>query len=504
MRSKRSKFTALAICGLFAALCAITAVLDTDTGGVGPCVAIVVAGVPSAELLKKRKKCIEDARAIVTNAKSDERDMTAEEQQTFDTLMTDAEAYKTEVDKREADRTAAENRERQLAEHEEDIGRLQNHGFDLNNVRGSAAGRDAGGLPTLEDHATAVQGWFAAQANRSDVCVTDEQQAAARRCGMNLLAHDLILNLDTDPETFRMRAQQRRIARALSTTTGADGGVLVGSDFATRLEEAMLWYGPMLQTSEILRTADGRPMPWGTMNDTGTEGRQLGEEKAVAASTIPFEKSVWQAYKFTSDEILVSYELLRDNAVNLVNRISQSLGMRLGRAVNTKATTGSGAATLFGIVNEAVVGKTAAATNAITFPELKALFYSVDQAYRDQPGVGWMMHNEIIRIIASIVDGDGKFLWEPSVQVGTPDILEGKPVMANNAMASTLAANAEPVIFGDLSAYKIRQVGQVRMYRLQERHRENDQDAFLGFTEVDGKLLDAGTNPVKKMKMAAS
>jgi hypothetical protein len=43
----------------------------------------------------------------------------------------------------------------------------------------------------------------------------------------------------------------------------------------------------------------------------------------------------------------------------------------------------------------------------------------------------------------------------------------------------------------------------MRFYRLVERHRENDQDAFLTFARRDGNLLDAGGNPIKKLRMAA-
>jgi HK97 family phage major capsid protein len=55
------------------------------------------------------------------------------------------------------------------------------------------------------------------------------------------------------------------------------------------------------------------------------------------------------------------------------------------------------------------------------------------------------------------------------------------------------------MLFGNLKKYKVRQVREIRMYRLQERYRDNDQDGFVAFGRQDGNLLDAGTAPVKKL-----
>ena len=58
------------------------------------------------------------------------------------------------------------------------------------------------------------------------------------------------------------------------------------------------------------------------------------------------------------------------------------------------------------------------------------------------------------------------------------------------------------IVFGDLSKYKIRTVNQMRFYRLEERYRDKDQDGFIAFCREDGGLLNAGTDPVKRLTMA--
>jgi HK97 family phage major capsid protein len=60
-----------------------------------------------------------------------------------------------------------------------------------------------------------------------------------------------------------------------------------------------------------------------------------------------------------------------------------------------------------------------------------------------------------------------------------------------------MAANAKSILFGRLDKYKLRLVKQATLLRLVERYADNLQVAFLLFARADGRLLDAGTNPVK-------
>ena len=89
------------------------------------------------------------------------------------------------------------------------------------------------------------------------------------------------------------------------------------------------------------------------------------------------------------------------------------------------------------------------------------------------------------------------------MQAGVPDRLYGRRVVVNQDVAD-IAAGSLPAIFGDLSLYKIRDVRSVRLRRLVERYADYDQQGFVAFSRHDGNLLNAGTNPVKLLKMAAS
>jgi HK97 family phage major capsid protein len=74
----------------------------------------------------------------------------------------------------------------------------------------------------------------------------------------------------------------------------------------------------------------------------------------------------------------------------------------------------------------------------------------------------------------------------------------------NPHMASSLAASADVLLFGNLTKYIIRDTGKIRVRKLIERFAEFDQSGFIAFMSTDGGLQDAGTHPVKKLQMAAS
>jgi HK97 family phage major capsid protein len=211
----------------------------------------------------------------------------------------------------------------------------------------------------------------------------------------------------------------------------------------------------------------------------------------------------WGAYKYTSDTILVPFELLEDTPFNLPQILGEMMGERIGRITNRRFTTGTGSGQPQGLITAAATGVTAAATNAITEQNLVQLVHSVDPAYRG--GAGFMMHDNTVLAVRLLRDSNGQPVWQSVYNSGVPDMLLGYPITVNQHMAHVSSGAASKVMaFGQLSKYKIRRVNQIRMYRLEERYREKDQDGFVAFVREDGGLLDAGTDPVKLLVLAAS
>jgi len=369
--------------------------------------------------------------------------------------------------------------------------------IDLQKEQRTAENEISGGLPGTQSEirAKAVNGWLRRQAGAT---VSDEEMRACMASGIDPNAKELTLECRSGAEY----AQMQREARAQSAVNGGQGGYLTGTDQSMmgQIEVARLLFGSVRQVAEIIRTTTGSPLPWPTVDDTSNTGAAIGENSGANTTDISVGQQTWYAHKQTSNFVKVPFELFRDSMVNLESFIGSLLGERLGRREETLFTTGTGAGEPYGIVNGSVAGKTTASATAVTFDEIYDLINSVDPAY--QVNAGFMLHSGILNAVRKLKDGQGQYLWQPSSQMGMPSMLAGFPYYRNQSMQSTLATGTKTFLFGDLSKYKIREVGTVRLRRLDERFADNDQVGFIAFTEIDGKILNAGTNPIKHMLQA--
>jgi HK97 family phage major capsid protein len=195
---------------------------------------------------------------------------------------------------------------------------------------------------------------------------------------------------------------------------------------------------------------------------------------------------------YTSKLVRVSLQLLNDNAFDLESWLAGVLGRRIGRAQNQHFTTGTGTAQPEGVQTNAVIGKTGATgqTTSVTYDDLIDLIHSVDPAYRNSGRAQFMLNDASLSAARKLKDGQNRPLWEPSIQVGTPDGLLGYGYTINQDMP-VMAANAKSIMFGDFYAgYLIRDVQDVQLLRLAERYADYLQVGFLAFARTDGTPQD--------------
>lgn len=286
--------------------------------------------------------------------------------------------------------------------------------------------------------------------------------------------------------------------RALGVGVAGAGGYTVPQAFLADLVIRMKAYGAVRRVAKIVNTDGGADMPFPSMDDTANVGRILAENTALTQTDVAFTTKTLKAYMYSSDLILVSYQLLQDSAFDIEQELKDALAQRLGRIMNQHFTTGTGTAQPQGLVTGGTVGVTGATgttllfgtTTAEAYGNLISLIHSVDPAYRQSGRCRWMMGDVALGKVRTLADGQGRPLWQPSVQDGTPDNLLGYPVEINPDMAAP-AANAKTIAFGDFQAgYMIRDVKSVQMVRLDERYADNLQVGFFGFARADGIVRD--------------
>jgi HK97 family phage major capsid protein len=405
------------------------------------------------EITEKRNKLVADARAIYDRAENEQRDLSSEEQTHFDGMMNEVEQLRTRADRLEQ-LTSAEQEQ-------------QNSRGRRTVPETRSAGNDE-----------ALRSWLLGN--------------GGKEFGFDLRTKALRSGED-------VRAWQ---TRAQGTTTGAAGGYTVSDEFLGELEVALLAFGGVRNVARVLRTTTGAPLPMGTLNDTGVEGRILGEGAAAVTQDMTFGQKSLGAFKYTSDVVMVPRELLEDTAIDLASEIGGALGDRIARITNRHFTVGLGDGSQpQGIVTGAPVAFTAASATTVTYDELIDLEHSVDSSYRTD--AQFLISDSALRQIKKIKDADGRPIWVPGLASGAPDTILGYKYALNPHM-DVMGANATPILFGATKKFAIRDVRDVRLYRLEERWAETDSVGFLAFYRGDSRLIDAGTNPVKTLKMAAA
>ena len=282
--------------------------------------------------------------------------------------------------------------------------------------------------------------------------------------------------------------------RAMSSSTGSAGGYLVPDEFADKIIEKLANVSVMRKLATIIQTRGDYKIP--IANGKGTVV-WTGENAAFTESDPDFAQKTLDAYKLTY-LVRVPEELAHDETFDLFGYLARCYADLAGEAQESKFFQGSGTSEISGAIAGASDGVTAAAPSAITMDELLSLKYALKPQY--WAGAAWIFSPATTGAIRKLKDSSGRYLWQPSLQVGQPDNFDGKPVYVTAGMPD-MAASKVPVLFGDFSYYWITERGGRVFQTLKERYADLGQIGFRAYERVDGALTLSET--VKKLTMAA-
>ncbi len=393
------------------------------------------------EMKQKRAALVKQAREILDRADEEKRDLTAEEEQQYENIMS-------EVDKL----GKAIEREERLAE----------------------------STKLLEEITESVHRVEPATQNRSVSPRATEEYRNAYLTYLRLGRNGL-------------DAQE---VRALQVGTDSEGGYLVPDEFEKTLIQGLEAQNVMRGLATVITTSSGdRLIP--VVSSHGTAS-WLAEEGAFSESDEVFTQVVLGAHK-VGTLIKVSEELLNDSAFDLEQYISAEFSRRIGAAEEAAFVNGDGTGKPTGVIGSAGVGKTAASASAITADELIDLYHSLGRPYRAK--ATWLMADSTAKVIRKLKDNDGQYIWQPGLQAGQPDRILGRPVAISDDVPA-IAASAKVIAFGDFSYYWIADRQGRVFQRLNELYAVNGQVGFRAYQRVDGKLTLA--EAVKVLQMAVS
>ncbi len=282
--------------------------------------------------------------------------------------------------------------------------------------------------------------------------------------------------------------------RDLTAGTATDGAELVPTSFRAQLYEHLIAASAIRRAGATVLTTDkGEPLQI-PKTTSYSQATIVAEGGAIAEADPQFGQVTLGAHKYAF-LVDVSSELLTDSAVDLVPFLARQGGRALGLGSDAHFVAGDGAGKPQGIVGAATAGKTGAAASAgvFTADDLIDLYYSVIEPYRVK--ATWLMRDSTMAAARKLKDGNDQYLWAPGLQAGEPGTLLGRPALGDPNVPA-VAATARSIVFGDVSAYYIRDVSGVRVERSDHARWDTDLVSFRFIARADGDLVDT-TGAVK-------
>jgi hypothetical protein len=218
-------------------------------------------------------------RSLLDKCKDEKREMTADEESTFDKMDADREKLLPPS----AASSGSMNWTRPPV-----AGRTRQPG-DVRTGRLSDGDVDR----LADEHNDGLRAWFSAQLG---IPLTKAQEAIVKRQGVNLQSRTINLRRPKsvlrslsavdeqrwEKQTHAMlrSREELRAMSTLTTTSPEDGSYLIANEAMAPLERAMLAYGNVRAVSTVIRTATGAAMPFPTSDDTSNKGVLLAENIA--------------------------------------------------------------------------------------------------------------------------------------------------------------------------------------------------------------------------------
>ena len=286
-------------------------------------------------------------------------------------------------------------------------------------------------------------------------------------------------------QALRNKVSPFEVHNALKIGQDDHGGYLAPDEFEHTLIEALREQNIFRQFAHTITTSSGdRKIPIVASKGTAS---WIDEEAAFPESDDTFGMLSIGAFKLATT-IKVSEELLHDSVFDVASYIAKEFARRIGTAEEEAFFTGNGVGKPTGILSTtggAEIGHTSA-TATLAFDDVLDLYYSLKSPYRKN--AIFLMNDATVRNLRKLKNGNGDYLWQPSITAGTPDTILNRPIYTSSFMP-TIAAGAKGIVFGDLSHYWIADREGRTFQRLNELYATTGQVGFLSFERVDGKLV---------------
>ncbi|MCM1096928.1 MAG: phage major capsid protein [Ruminococcus flavefaciens] len=227
-----------------------------------------------------------------------------------------------------------------------------------------------------------------------------------------------------------LRSNFRQISDVLQEGVDADGGYLVPEEYDSRLIDVLDEENIMRGIATKITTSGEHKI---NIAATKPAASWIEEGGQLTFGDATFDQTILDAYKLHV-AIKVTEELLYDNAFGLENYIITQFGKALANAEEDAFLNGDGKGKPTGLFDTSKGGTLADTIEKIASDDLFNLVYALKRPYRKR--ASFILNDKTLASIRTLKDNNGAYIWQPSYQAGEPDRLLGY-AMHTSAYAPT-------------------------------------------------------------------
>ena len=393
----------------------------------------------SVELRQNRARVVESMRAMTESAEGENRDLSAEERQSYDRHEEDFRSLSSRIERQEA----LEAREAEEAR-------------SIDNTRGGGAPppddtRGRGG-DDPEERTRQTRAAFARFIRQGRGGLAPEQRALVE---------------DNNGEILVPEVLEAEILRALP-------GITVMRDIASTRTIG--------RDRVRRRSLDEVSVGWGKL-ETGDQ-TLTDSMPGVPTEEFTYVEDLYGLAKIGEDEF-------DDSDVNLEAFVRDSFSRALGEAEDTGFAIGTGHANKqpVGVFDTAggVSTVTAGAAADVAVDDFKKLIYAVPKQARRNGR--FLLSSATELVLSTKKDNNGQYLWQPSVQAGRPNTFLGYG-LENQEDIAAIGTGNKIAAFGDFNAgYRVYDRLGMTVQRLVELYAEEGMVGFKVRRRVTGDVI---------------
>lgn len=279
---------------------------------------------------------------------------------------------------------------------------------------------------------------------------------------------------------------ERRDNVNLVTGTATDGAEVIPTTTRGSLVEFLRENAAVVAANaQVIQTMSGEDMVFPTVTSYSAAAI-VAEAGAIGKDAPQFGTVTLEAYKY-GFQVVISHELEQDSVVDVVDFVRRQGLEALARGMGAHFADGTGSGQPNGVANNTNVLELAG-TGAVTADELIDIYHDIASPYRSR--AVWLVKDSTLKAIRKLKDTTNQYLWQPGLALGQPDTLLGRPIFTDDGIPA-MAADAQSIVFGDMSGYAVRLAGPIRVERSEHANWDNDLVSYRFLARADGDILDA-------------